>query len=162
MRYLFLYVFTVVLVNMLFDILPVISLPGGEKWPPAALVVGLVFVIRDYAQREVGHFVLPAMLVGGLLSWFMASPGIALASMAAFLTGELLDWAVYTFTKRPFADRVLLSSAISTPIDSLVFLSMTGYLTATTLVLMTASKMLGALVIFYFLRSKKQAKLSDS
>ena len=158
MRYLLLYIFTVVVVNMLFDILPVISLPGGEKWPPAALVVGLTFVIRDYAQRDVGHWVLPAMFIGGGLSWFMATPSIALASMAAFLTGEFLDWAVYTFTGRPFSQRVLLSSAISTPVDSLVFLGMTGYLTATTLVLMTASKMLGALVIFYFLRKKERVE----
>lgn len=157
MRYALLYIVTVVLVNYAFDIVPLLPLPGGELWSPVSLIVGFIFVIRDYAQREVGHYVLPAMLIGGLISWLMASPAIALASVCAFLTGEVLDWAVYTFTGRPFSQRVLLSSALSTPVDSAVFLSMVGLFSVSSVIMMTVSKMLGAVFVFYLARRRELA-----
>lgn len=157
MKYAFLYICSVVLVNYAFDVVPPLVLPGGDVWSPVALVVGFIFVIRDYAQREIGHMVLPAMLIGGLISWLMASPAIALASMGAFLAGELLDWAVYTFTRRPFSQRVLLSSAIGTPVDSAIFLGMIGLFSLSSVLMMTASKMFGALVVFYLARRRETA-----
>ena len=157
MKYAFLYVFTVVMVNYAFDIVPLVSLPGGEMWSPVALAVGFIFVIRDYAQREIGHLVLAAMLLGGGLSWIMATPAIALASVCAFLTGELIDWAVYTFTGRTFSQRVLLSSALSTPIDSVVFLSMVGLFSLPSVIVMTMSKMVGAVIVFYLARRRELA-----
>lgn len=153
----FIYVLSVVAVNWAFTVVPVLHLPGGEAWPPVALIVGFVFVIRDFAQRAVGHWVLAAMLLGGVISWFMASREVALASMCAFLVGELVDWAVYTFTGRPFSQRVLLSSAVSTPIDSIVFMAMLGMFSFTSVVLMTASKMAGAFVVFLLIRRRERA-----
>lgn len=155
MKYAVLYVFTVVLVNYAFDIVPLLPLPGGEFWSPVALIVGFVFVIRDYAQREIGHMVLPAMLLGGVISWLMASPAIALASVCAFLTGELMDWSVYTFTRRPFSQRVLLSSALSTPLDSAVFLSMVGLFSFSSVLMMTLSKMAGACIVYFLARRRE-------
>lgn len=157
MRYALLYVFTVVLVNFAFDKVPMLSLPGGELWSPVALIVGFIFVIRDYAQREIGHMVLPAMLVGGVISWWMATPEIAFASVFAFMTGEFIDWAVYTFTGRPFSQRILLSSALSTPIDSAVFLSLVGIFSIPAVLMMTASKMAGACLVFYLARRRELA-----
>ena len=157
MKYALLYVFSVVLVNYAFDVVPLLSLPGGEMWSPVALVVGFIFVIRDYAQREIGHMVLPAMFLGGFVSWLMASPVIALASVCAFLTGELVDWAVYTFTGRPFSQRILLSSALSTPIDSVVFLSMVGMFSLPSVLVMTLSKMFGAVIVFHLARRRELA-----
>jgi uncharacterized PurR-regulated membrane protein YhhQ (DUF165 family) len=159
MKYVLLYFFTVVLVNCAFGVVPLLSLPGGEQWSPVALIVGFTFIIRDYAQREVGHFVLLAMLAGGLVSWFMATPAVALASVCAFLTGELVDWAVYTFTGRPFSQRVLLSSALSTPLDSIVFLSMVGLFSVPSVLMMTMSKMVGAILVFYLTRRRELAAL---
>lgn len=157
MKYALLYVLFVVLVNYAFDVVPPLTLPGGEVWPPVALVVGFVFVVRDYAQREIGHLILPAMFLGGAISWLMASPTVALASVCAFLTSELVDWAIYTFTGRPFSQRILLSSALSTPIDSIVFLSMIGLFSFSSAVLMTVSKMVGAVVVFYLARRRENA-----
>lgn len=156
MRYALLYIATIVLVNCAFSVVPVFFLPGGEAWSPVALVVGFIFVIRDYAQREIGHKVLLAMLVGGGISWFMASPEVALASICAFLVGELLDWTVYTFTRRPFSQRVLLSSAIGTPLDSMVFMAMIGLFSIPSVIIMTASKMLGATVVFLLARQRER------
>jgi hypothetical protein len=155
MRYAFLYMACVVLVNYAFDVAPLLTLPGGEVWSPVSLGVGLVFVVRDYAQREIGHLILPAMLLGGLLSWFMATPAVALASVCAFLAGEFLDWAVYTGTRRPFSQRVLLSSALGTPVDSAIFLSLMGIFSVPGLLIMTAGKMLGALLVFYLTRRRE-------
>lgn len=157
MKYALLYICSVVLVNYAFDVAPLLTLPGGETWSPAAFLVGSIFVIRDYAQRDIGHMVLPAMFLGGAVSWLMVSPAIALASVCAFLTGELVDWAVYTFTGRPFSQRVLLSSALSTPVDSVVFLSMMGRSSFSSVLLMTLSKMVGAVIVFCLARRRGPA-----
>lgn len=159
MKYALLYILSVVAVNCAFDLVPPLVLPGGEVWSPVALIVGFVFVIRDYAQREIGHYVLLAMLIGGALSWLLASPGVALASVCAFLSSELMDWAVYTFTGRPFSQRVLLSSAISTPVDSAVFLGMIGLFSWSAVLMMTVSKMTGALIVFLIARRRERLLL---
>ena len=148
------YVALIVAVNYGFTVVPLVDLPGGEKWPPMALAVGLVFVLRDFAQREIGHRVLLAMLVAAALSWWMASPFVAVASAAAFIVSELADWAIYSFTKRSFARRVLISSAVSTPIDSIVFLALIGHLSAVGVVAMTVSKMIGAVIVWQMMRAK--------
>lgn len=148
MKYVLLYIAGIVACNMAFDILPLVQLGELGAWPPASLIVGLGFVLRDYAQREVGHKVIFAMLIGAGLSYFMASPFVAFASLAAFLASEIIDWGVFTFSGRPFAQRILLSSAISTPVDSAVFLWLIGHFSLTAVALMTASKMIGAAIVW--------------
>ncbi len=157
-RYTILYIALIVAVNYGFTVTPLIALPGGEKWPPMSLLVGFIFVARDFAQREIGHRVIIAMLVAGALSYVMASPFVAAASLAAFLISEFADWAVYSFTGRPFAQRVLLSSAVGTPLDSVVFLAMIGHLSVTGVIAMTASKMLGALAVWWIVRRQEAAQ----
>jgi len=146
------YVALIVLVNWLFTVVPLVDLPGGEKWPPVSIVVGFIFIARDFAQREIGHRVILAMLVAGALSYVMASPYVAMASISAFLVSEFTDWAIYSFTGRSFAQRILISSAVSTPIDSAVFLGMIDHLSVIGVGAMTVSKMLGALVVWWLVR----------
>lgn len=145
--YAMLYLVSIVLINIGFVHVPLI-----HGWPPMSLAVGLVFVLRDFAQREIGHKVLLVMLAGAAISFFMASPAVAVASCAAYLVSELVDWAVYTFSKRPLAQRVLLSSALGTPVDSAVFLGLIGFFSVSGVLLMTASKMLAAVAVFFWLR----------
>lgn len=154
------YVLSIVAVNYGFTVFPPMQLPTGHMWPPMSLAVGFIFVIRDFAQREVGHRILVAMLVGGIISWFMASPDVTVASVAAFAVSELLDWAVYSFTHYPFSQRILLSSIISTPIDSAVFLGMIGLFSLPGVILMTASKLVGAFVIFLLVRQREATQLN--
>ena len=151
-RYTIVYIALIVAVNYGFTVTPLVALPGGENWPPMSLIVGFIFVARDFAQREIGHRVIIAMLAAGALSYIMADPFVAAASVAAFLFSEFADWAVYSFTGRSFAERVLLSSAVGTPLDSVVFLAIIGHLSATGVIAMTASKMLGALVVWWLIR----------
>lgn len=141
------YIILIVLVNWGFTVVPLIPILG-EMFPPMSLAVGLIFVLRDFAQREIGHKVIGAMLIGGLLSYFMADPFVAIASVTAFLISESADWGIYTWTKKPFAQRILISSIVSTPIDSAVFLAMIGHFSILAVVLMTISKMIGALIVW--------------
>ncbi|MDR1241679.1 MAG: VUT family protein [Deltaproteobacteria bacterium] len=159
MRSTLLYIFAIVLVNYAFTVVPIFFLPGGEAWSPVALIVGFIFVIRDYAQREIGHKVLLAMLAGGAISWFTADPAVATASICAFFVGELLDWTVYSFTRRPFSQRVLLSSLVGAPLDSAVFMLMINMFSVPSVIIMTSSKLLGALAVFFLTmrREKKSA-----
>ncbi|MBW7852179.1 MAG: VUT family protein [Rhodospirillales bacterium] len=149
-----LYIALIVAVNYGFSEVPLVRLPDGTMWPPMSLLVGFVFVARDFAQREVGHRVLLAMLVGAALSYLMADPMVAVASAAAFLVSELADWAVYSFTRRPLADRILASSLFGTPIDSAVFLTLIGHASVAGIATMTLSKMLGALAVWWLLRRR--------
>ncbi len=150
-----LYIALIVAVNYAFSVVPLVELPDGTMWPPVALAVGFVFVVRDFAQREVGHKVLLAMLVGVAISYFMASPFVATASAAAFLLSELVDWAVYTYTKRPLSQRILYSSLLGAPVDSAVFLGLLSMLSPAGVVAMTASKLLGAFFVWWIVRRRE-------
>ena len=159
MRYKFLtiYVVLIVAVNYAFTVIPLVKLPDGTMWPPVALLVGFVFIARDFAQREVGHKVLLAMLVGVAISYFMANPFVATASAVAFLFSELVDWAVYTYTKRPLSQRVLLSSLLGAPVDSAIFLGLLSLLSPVGVAAMTASKVAGAFIIWWMIRRRENA-----
>lgn len=152
----FLYIALIAGVNSAFAVIPPLQLPGGDLWSPVALIVGFVFVVRDYAQRRVGHHILWAMLAGIAISWWMASPQLALASAAAFAIGELADWALYTFTKKPFSQRILLSSCLGAPLDSLVFLTMIGIASPVSVGIMSLSKLFGAMVVFMLVRKREK------
>lgn len=152
------YIALIVVVNWAFKVVPMVELPGGIFWPPVALLVGFVFIVRDFAQREVGHWVLGAMLVGAVLTYFMVDPAIAIASATAFLISEIADWAVYTFTGKTLSQRILLSSAVGTPVDSVVFLSMAGFFSVTGAVVMTLSKMVGAFIVWWMIRRREHAE----
>jgi queuosine precursor transporter len=150
-KYTLLYIVAIAIINWGFSVVPLVPVLG-EMWPPMSLAVGLIFIARDYAQREVGHYVFLAMAAAGLLSWWMASPFIAVASLTAFTLSELMDWGFYTFTKKPFRDRVIISSLVSTPIDSGVFLLMIGHFSITGVIIMTASKLVGALILYRWIK----------
>ena len=147
-KYTIAYIVSIVLVNIGFVYIPMIPM-FGEMFPPMTLVVGLVFILRDFAQREIGHKVLVAMGIGAMLSYIMADPFVAIASVVAFFISEMVDWAVYTYTKRPLGQRILLSSAIGTPIDSAVFLSMLGFFSPVGFLLMVIGKMVAAVIIWW-------------
>mgnify|MGYP000622018194 FL=1 len=142
------YVLSIVLVNIGFVFIAPVPLLG-EMFPPMSLIVGAIFILRDFAQREIGHKVLGAMAIGAVLSYFMADPFVAIASVVAFFISEMVDWGVYTYTKKPLGQRILLSSAIGTPIDSAVFLLILGFFSPIGFLLMTVAKMIAAIVIWW-------------
>lgn len=143
-------------INWIYEITPLVELSGGDLWSPVDLIVGFVFVVRDFAQRKVGHHVLWAMLVGILISWLMVSPQLAFASMAAFAVGELADWAMYTYTRKPFSQRILISSLLGAPLDSIVFLALVGLSSPLGLGAQVASKLAGAYLVFCLVRRRER------
>jgi uncharacterized PurR-regulated membrane protein YhhQ (DUF165 family) len=153
------YVAFIVLVNWMFT--PENLIEGVTQWSTntwmgtlylANVIVGFVFVLRDYAQREIGHKVLLATALAGLPVWWLAGPGLAIASLAAFALSEMTDWAVYSFTRRPLQNRILLSSLLAVPVDTLAFQHLAGYLTPAAFATEVLSKAVGVAVVWYLLR----------
>ena len=148
-----LYIGAIVLLNWMFTAIAPWSTPLGDLYL-ANIVVGFVFVLRDYAQREIGHSVLAATAVGGVLTWFMVDPAIAIASITAFILSEAADWGVYSFLRRPLSQRILISSLIAIPLDTLAFQYLAGYLTPAAFATEIASKAVGVLLVWYLLRMR--------
>ena len=145
------YIAAIVAVNYGFSVTQPFNV-FGVFLPPMTFLVGAIFVIRDYAQQANNTMIWPAMLVGCTISWWMASPDVAIASAVAFILSEALDWLVFTVTKRPLRDRILWSSAVATPLDSVVFLLMIGHFSIWAVVVMTISKMLASAFTWAALR----------
>lgn len=141
------YIGFVVLLNTLFVFLPMSHFYGHE-FTYADFAVGGIYVIRDLTQRAIGHKVIFAMILAAILSYVLADKQIALASLTAFGVGELVDWAIYTYTRKPMSQRILLSASISSPVDSAIFLAMIGRLAPFEFALMTVIKILGAVCIW--------------
>lgn len=156
----YVYVALVPFVNWSFAHVPTVPMPDGGAWSPLAIVTGLILVVRDFAQREVGHAIFIPLMLGIAISFAMAPPAIALASAAAFAISETVDWAVYTLSKKPLSQRVMLSSLIGAPIDSAAFwllasLSVPGVFTWSTVLTAIVSKWLGAYIVYLALRRRE-------
>lgn len=153
-------------INWSFAAVPTTPIPewlGGGQFQPLAIVTGLVLVVRDFAQRELKHWIWGAMLVGLALSTLTSWIVIVFASGLAFLISETVDWAVYTFAKRPLSERVMLSSLISAPLDQVVFIYLAsmvvdGIFAWGTVLTGIASKLLGALIVYCVLRANERAQ----
>ena len=152
LKYTLAYLASIIVANIAFSTLPMIDLPYDQHIPPGTFLVGFIFVLRDFAQREIGNKVYVAMLIGVILSYIMADPFVALASAIAFGLSEVIDALVYTYTNKPMKDRVLLSSAVSTPVDSAVFLLMLGFFSWFGFVVMIVTKMIGAVIVWRILK----------
>lgn len=147
MFYIALYLFTIVAVNLGFSYLPFLDTPLGQV-PLMSLFVGIVFVLRDYCQRAVGHKVLYAMIAGCVLSWIFGNPQVVVASVAAFAASELVDFLVYTYTKKPFHQRIFISSLCSVPTDSIVFLLLIGVVNPAAMLGMSLSKFVASAIVW--------------
>ncbi len=154
------YIASILAVNWLFA--PSQLIEGATFWKTAwgdlflaNLVVGAVFVLRDYAQREIGHRILLATLLAGGLTYFMVDPAIAIASMVAFVISEMSDWAVFSFWKKSLQSRILVSSMIAVPLDTFVFQHLAGYLTPAAFVMEVLSKAVGVYIVWQLLKMRE-------
>jgi queuosine precursor transporter len=148
------YLLFIVLLNTLFSYVPNFNL-FGHSISIADFVVGFIYVMRDFAQRETKHWVILAMLIGCLISWMLAEHQAALASVGAFAVGETLDWGIYTYTKKPLSQRILFSSVISSPIDSAVNLFLLYQLNWVGFIVMTLTKFAGVIVLWAYWRVRR-------
>lgn len=148
--------------------------PHGVKLNPLTMVTGLVFVLRDFVQREMGHRVLILMAVAIAWSFYYSWPVIAMASGIAFAISETADWLLFTFTKYRLSTRILLSSALAAPLDTTVFLYgadlakvMAGMgqpgdeFHIANWVVFVIGKMVGAVVVSWMMRMRENRGLVD-
>lgn len=85
---------------------------------------GVTLALRNVIQERWGRkLVLAALAAGAVLSATTSPAALALASGLSFLTGELLDTAVYTPLRRHgWIRAVLIGSAVGTLLDTVSFL----------------------------------------
>lgn len=152
------YIIFIVVLNYCVSFAPYLNL-FGAPYSSADVLVGFIYVFRDLAQREIKHYVIGAMLIGSLLSYFLADKTVAIASVTAFSIGELIDWSIYTFTKRPLSKRILWSASLSAPIDTAIFLYMIHQLNSAGFFVMILGKLTGVIALWYIWRWREQKYL---
>lgn len=148
--------------------------PNGLLLHPLTLVTGLVFVIRDFVQREMNQWVLLAMAMALCWSMYYAWIVIVIASGLAFFVSEFFDWLLFTFTKMKLSKRILWSSAVATPIDTTIFLygadlakqmafgiEAGNTLTVANWIVFMIGKMIGAIIVSDMVRRREDAGLTD-
>jgi uncharacterized PurR-regulated membrane protein YhhQ (DUF165 family) len=111
----------------------VVANVASTHWPPlliGTLVVpagtvwaGLTLSLRDALHETVGgRGVWAAIGFGALVSWLLATPQIAFASVAAFTLSELLDALVYARLRtRSRLAALVGSNAVGLVVDSVLF-----------------------------------------
>lgn len=146
------YIAAIPVTNWLFGYVGVLPIPGtGYVFHPLSFLVGFWLVLRDLAHRELGdRWIFAPVLLGMGLSFLTSDPRIATASAIAFVLSELVDYAVYRYSGRPLAQRILISSAASVPVDSVLFSGIAFGLASinpVTFTVMLVAKMVGACIV---------------
>jgi len=159
MKYSFLYVASIVLVNIAFTHIDPVKLPDGSLWSFGSVLVGFIFIFRDFAQLEVGNkSIIPLMLVAAGISYIMADPVVLVASVMSFIFSEFVDFSIFSFYKSSVAKRVLCSGIFSAPIDTFLFLYIIDEISIYSFIAMTISKFLALLVVFYIHKNGLRAQ----
>jgi hypothetical protein len=153
---------------------PVFGTAHQIVFNPLTMLTGMVFVVRDFVQREMGHRVLILMALAIAWSFYYSWPVIAIASATAFAISEGVDWLLFTFTKYRLSTRILLSSALAAPVDTTVFLygadlaqSMAGLaepgsqLNVANWIFFVLGKMVGAVIVSYMIRRREDRGTVD-
>lgn len=96
----------------------------GLMAPSGVLVIAFALLLRDFVHETLGgRWALVAVFVGSVLSYFLADPIIAMASVAAYSVSEVGDHVVYTKLRvHSKFKAMLLSGVVGSILDSLVFL----------------------------------------
>jgi uncharacterized PurR-regulated membrane protein YhhQ (DUF165 family) len=168
-RWTALYVGLMPFINWSFAAVPTFPIPdwlGGGMFQPLAIVTGLVLVVRDFAQRELKHWIWGAMVVGLALSTLTSWIEVVVASGLAFLVSETVDWAVYTFSRRPLSQRIMISSLASAPLDQIVFIGLaslvvSGIFAWGTIMTGIVSKLLGAWVVSQMVAAQERRTVAE-
>lgn len=118
------YVGAIVIANVVTERLGLVPVGFGIMVTAGTYAAGFALLARDFVQRYGGvELVLIGLAIGAVLSWFLSSPALALASFAAFLLAESADLLVYTRLRtRGFVRAAFISNCVGAPIDTLVFL----------------------------------------
>ncbi len=150
------YLTIIVILTNLFAVSPYYYV-AGEGFSPFDGMVGALYVFRNLSQREVGHWVIVLMIIGGILCYSVAD--VTHATTFAFIGGELTDFFIFSYLTGRVIPRVFWAAVFSSPVDSVIFLSMNDHLNLTTFTVMTTAKIFGAFIVIaiwdYFQQSQR-------
>jgi uncharacterized PurR-regulated membrane protein YhhQ (DUF165 family) len=141
------YIAFIIIVNSTYIYFPFVTI-AHAPFSTGDMLVGAIYIFRDFAQREIRHYVILAMILGVVISYCFADKSMAVASVCAFTVAETIDWLIFTFTGKPLSQRLILSSTLSAPADSFVFLAIYGPLNVAGILVLTSSKALGVLLVW--------------
>ncbi len=123
------FIASIIAANALTSALGLVPIGLGLMVTAGTFAAGFALVARDGVQVAAGKaWAIAAVIVGAVISAVTSNPAIALASGIAFLVSELVDLAVFT----PLRDKnlpaaVLVSSVVSAPVDTVLFLAIAGF-----------------------------------
>ncbi len=96
---------------------------GAFTYPIAFLVTDLTN--RHFGPQRARLVVVAGFVVAVILSVWLATPRIAIASGTAFLLAQLLDISIFDrLRQRPWWQAPLFSSLVSSALDTLIFFSL--------------------------------------
>lgn len=124
------YVLAILLANLLTNYFGLVPAGFGLMVTAGTYAAGAALLARDFVHRLAGAtWVFVGIAIGILLSWFLASPALAVASAAAFAIAELADMGVYMVARRRrgFIPSAAISNVVSAPLDTVVFLAIAGF-----------------------------------
>lgn len=118
------YVGSVVAANWLTHRYGLVPIGFGLVVAAGTFAAGVALLTRNLGQDIVGRlWIVALMVVGIVLSWWLASPALAVASATAFALSETTDMTVYTWLRnrgRPAA--LMAAGLLSALVDTVVFL----------------------------------------
>ena len=123
------YALVIVLANVATDRFGLVPIGLGLMVTAGTFFAGAALILRDWVQFTTARWVTFVAIIGGAaLSYFLSSPALALASGLAFLVSELVDYGVFTPLRgRNLAGAVVVSSVVSAPVDTVLFLWLAGF-----------------------------------
>lgn len=123
------YLATIVVANWLTAWYGLVPVGFGLAATAGTYVAGAAFVTRDWLQDTAGRaWVLAAIAAGGLLSAWLATPQLAVASAVAFALSEAADMAAYTpLRRRGYVRAAVVSNVTGAAVDTLLFLRLAGF-----------------------------------
>lgn len=153
------YIGSIIAANWMTATFGLVPIGLGLAVTAGTFAAGAALLLRDAVQVALGKIAsLLAIAAGIVVSYFVADPYIALASAVAFASSEIVDFAVFTpLRKKSIARAVLVSSIVSAPVDTVLFLYIAGFgvtwqAVAGQFIVKTA---MAALVAFYLLHRKQ-------
>jgi hypothetical protein len=129
------YIGSVVAANYLTARYGLVPVGLGLMATAGTAAIGGAILVRDLLQDTLGRVgVLAAITAAAVLSYAVASPGLALASGVTFLVAEGLEMVVYTplrarcsFGSGRWAGTVAVANVTGALLDTLLFLHLAGF-----------------------------------
>jgi hypothetical protein len=123
------YIATVVLANWLTEHYGLVPVGFGLLVTAGTFAAGATLLARNITQDLTGRLVIIGlMLTGCALSWWLASPQLAVASAVAFALSESVDMGIYSpLRERGWSRAVMAASLVAAVVDTFVFLYLAGF-----------------------------------